>query len=73
MKRHAGRCSVRAAQKSLVGLGAIVLGILALVNVGGTAVMWTLNLVALLSVGGMIVLTGAVIGGRMLSALGGSR
>jgi hypothetical protein len=47
----------------LVGLGAIILGILALLNFNPLE----LTLVAILAVGGMIMLSGTAIGTRMLS------
>lgn len=47
----------------LVGLGAITLGVLALVGFNTL----TLTLVALLSVGSAVLLSGSIIGGRMIS------
>jgi hypothetical protein len=47
----------------LVGLSAIALGILGIVRI----VPVTLSLVAILSVGGMVLLSGTALGGRMLS------
>ena len=46
----------------LVAIGSIVLGILALLNIYPIV----LSLVAMLSIGAVTLLTGAVIGGRMV-------
>jgi hypothetical protein len=51
----------------LVGVGAVTLGILALVGI----VPMVLSLVAMLGIGGANLLSGSMIGGRMLSALRG--
>lgn len=55
----------RAGGQALVGAGAIVLGILALLGLAPTV----LNLIALLAVGGALVIGGTAIGARMLSVL----
>lgn len=49
----------------LIGLAAIILGIIALVSAGTAAA--TLNLVALLVIGGGVLLTGSAVSSRMLS------
>ncbi len=54
--------------ESLVGIGAVVLGILALVGIQGIQPS-ILVLVALLSLGGAMLLSGATIRARMLAAL----
>lgn len=60
VEREAGRGSASA--QMLVGIGAIVLGILALI---GASPFLTLILIALLAVGGAMLLTGAMVGTRM--------
>jgi hypothetical protein len=64
---YAAREAIQAASgaHSLVGIGVIVLGILALLGMSPM----TLVLVAVLSIGGATVLSGAAIGGRFLAPL----
>lgn len=66
---HVAREAATAASGSqvLVGLAGIILGIVALV--GQTGFDLTLNLIALLVIGAGILLTGSVVGGRMMSML----
>jgi hypothetical protein len=53
----------------LVGLSAIVLGILVLAGVGSAALHLTLVLVAALALGGALVLNGTTVGARMAALL----
>ena len=70
-QREILRESVRASAGAdlLVGLGAIVLGILILANVGSLATSVTLALVAALSLGGGLFLNGTAAGARMIALL----
>lgn len=70
-QRNILRESVNAAASSdvLAGLGAIVLGILVLANVGSFAVMMTLSVVAALSLGAALFLNGTTVGARMAALL----
>ncbi len=64
--RHVARAAVRSAEgmQVLIGLGSVVLGILAVIGL----VPMILSLVAMLSIGFADLLSGTAISGRMLSA-----
>lgn len=70
-QREILRESVRASAGAdvLVGLGAVVLGILVLAGIGSLATMLTLVLVAALALGGGLFLTGTTTGARMTALL----
>jgi hypothetical protein len=61
--------SASAGADVLAGLGGIVLGILALANVGPVHVMLTLSIVAALALGAALFLTGTTVGARMAALL----
>jgi hypothetical protein len=70
-KREILRESINAAAGAdvLVGLGAIVLGILVIAGVGGAAVHLTLILVSALALGSALLLNGTTVGARMAALL----
>jgi hypothetical protein len=70
-QREVLRESVQAAAGAdiLVGLGSVVLGILALAGVGSPATVLTLLLIASLALGGGLFLTGTTTGARMTALL----
>jgi hypothetical protein len=70
-QREVLREAVRAAAGAdiLVGLGSLVLGILAVAGVGSAATVLTLLLVASLALGGGLFLTGTTTGARMTALL----
>jgi hypothetical protein len=70
-QREVLREAVRAAAGAdiLVGLGSVVLGILAVAGVGSPATMLSLVLVAALALGGALLVTGTTTGARMVALL----
>jgi hypothetical protein len=59
-----------AAMQTVAGLGAVALGILTLVGIGEQV---TLNLVAVIALGGGLLISGLAIGAKMITALYGDR
>lgn len=70
-QREVLRESVRAAAGAdvLAGLGSIVLGILSLAGIGSPSVDLTLSVIAALSLGGALFLSGTTVGARMAALL----